>query len=216
MAEAPTTDLRAALAEQAPLLRRAIDLDPAGLVRIRLDVGTAAVFLRLPFGVLVARTVATPTGQRLDRTMLAREVLGWLDGERAEAPAARDGDWRGGLPPATGWRRVDSLPDEVIRDLVRRGAAALQDAAVREGVPGAQPRTEVADALLDSVVVTVTTDDRTDSADVTLRSLSALTRMGFLARGSSAHVDVNGRWTRVAATYGTVFAERAGLGLGLL
>jgi hypothetical protein len=216
MAEARTTELRAALAEQAPLLRRAVDLDPAGLVRMRLDVGTTAVFVRLPFGVLVARTVAASTGQRLDRTMLAREVLAWLDGEQTEAPAARDADWRGGLPPAAGWRRVDSLPDEVVRDLVRRGAATLQDAAARDGVPGAQPRAEVADALLDSVVVTVTADDTTDRADVTLRSLSALTRMGFLARGSSAHVDVNGRWTRVAAAYGTVYAERPGLGLGLL
>ena len=40
--------------------------------------------------------------------------------------------------------------------------------------------------------------------------------MGFLARGSHAHVDVCGRWTRVAATYGTVYAEAAELSLTLL
>ena len=40
----------------------------------------------------------------------------------------------------------------------RRAGAA--DAAEREGVPGAQPRAEVADALLDSVVLTVSNGSR--------------------------------------------------------
>jgi hypothetical protein len=40
--------------------------------------------------------------------------------------------------------------------------------------------------------------------------------MGFLPRGSHVHVDVSGRWTRVAAAYGTVYAERPGTGLGVL
>jgi hypothetical protein len=111
---------------------------------------------------------------------------------------------------------VDTVPDDVVRDLVRKGATALQDAAAREGTPGAQPRAEVADALLDSIVLTVTSDTTPDRAEVSLRSLSALTRMGFLAPGSHAHIDVSGRWTRIAATYGSVFAERAGLGLGLI
>jgi hypothetical protein len=78
-------------------------------------------------------------------------------------------------------------------------------------VPGAQPRAEVADALLDSVVLTVSAGDR--SAPVTLRTLSAVTRLGFLPRGSYIAVDVAGRWIRVAAAYGSVYAERAGLGL---
>ncbi|MEO8888914.1 MAG: hypothetical protein ABI429_06440 [Jatrophihabitantaceae bacterium] len=218
--------VRRALADQTPLLRRAIELDAACLARIRVDAETAAVFARLPFGVLVARTVSGGAVTASDRTMLARELLDWLEGDRVDEPAARDADWRGGLPPATGWRRVDSVPDTVVRELVRTGAAALRDAADRAGVPGAEPRAEVADALLDSVVLTVTADgapDRAgadpataDRAEVTLRSLSALTRMGFLARGSAAHVDVSGRWTRVVAAYGTVFAERPGLGLGLL
>jgi hypothetical protein len=51
---------------------------------------------------------------------------------------------------------------------------------------------------------------------VTLRTLSALTRMGFLTRGSSAAIDVAGRWVRTAAEYGSVFAETDRGGLGLL
>ena len=83
-------------------------------------------------------------------------------------------------------------------------------------MPGAQPRTEVADALLDSVVLTVSADAGELSAPVTLRVLSALTRMGFLPRGSHVAVDTSGRWTRVAAEYGSVYAERPGLALHLL
>jgi hypothetical protein len=39
--------------------------------------------------------------------------------------------------------------------------------------------------------------------------------MGFLARGGQAHVDVAGRWIRVAAEYGTVYLERPGQALNL-
>lgn len=210
---AQVAGLRTALADQAPLLRRVVDLDAACLARIRLDAGTVAVFARLPFGVLVARTVSVPRAEFADRTVLARELLTWLEDEDATQPTVRDAEWRGALPPTSDWRRVDTVPDHVVRELVREGAAALQDTAAREGVPGAQPRATVADSLLDSVVLTVTSDTNADRAEVSLRSLSALTRMGFLARGSHAHIDIRGRWTRVAAAYGSVFAERAGLAL---
>jgi hypothetical protein len=74
----------------------------------------------------------------------------------------------------------------------------------------------VADALLDSVVLTVSADAGGPGTPVTLRALSALTRMGFVPTGSHVAVDVAGRWTRVAGRYGSVYAERPGLGLQLL
>jgi hypothetical protein len=114
----------------------------------------------------------------------------------------------------SGWRRLETVPEDVIRGLVRQGALALKDAAAREGVPGAQPRAEVADALLDSVVLSVHDDDGR-TADVTLRALSALTRMGFLPRGGHVYVDFVGRWVRVVAEYGSVYLERPGAGLVL-
>jgi hypothetical protein len=45
---------------------------------------------------------------------------------------------------------------------------------------------------------------------VTLRALSAVTRMGFLQRGGALHVDLAGRWIRLAAAYGSVYLERPG------
>ena len=59
-------------------------------------------------------------------------------------------------------------------------------------------------------------DDGGSSAELTLRAVSALTRMGFLARGGHAFVDVAGRWVRLVAEYGTVYLERRGESLGLL
>jgi hypothetical protein len=205
--------IRPALTEMTPLLRRVVALDPRSLGRVRTAEGRVTVLARLPFAVLVARTVAADTDEQLDRTFTAAALLAWLE-EDAELPEPRDADWRGATPPSVGWQRVDTVPDEVIRALVRSGAHALQGAAARDGVPGAQPRAEVADALLDSVVLTAEGGGR--RAQVTLRTLSALTRMGFLSRGSSAAIDIAGRWVRVAAEYGSVFAETDSGGLGLL
>jgi hypothetical protein len=213
-----TPDDQGVLAELAPVLRRAVALDLRSLARLRFDPGTASVFVRLPFEVLVSRTIDAPARiSSLDLAARAADLLAWLDtppGEPVVEPQPRDVEWRAGLPPATGWRRIETVPDTVLRPLVRRAALALKEAAAREGVPSAQPRTEVADALLDSVVLTASDGDQT--AEVTLRTVSALTRMGFLPRGGYAHVDAAGRWVRLVAEYGTVHLERPGQTLGLL
>lgn len=207
---------RADLVELSPVLRRAVTLDPNGLARVRASPDQVAVLVRLPFGVLVARTLAADgDGQVVDTTVRAAELLAWLDTDCSAVPEQRDAEWRSSLPPATGWRRIDTVPDVVVRGLVRAGAKALKDTAERVGLPGAQPRAEVADALLDSVVLTVSADAGGPSAAITLRTLSALTRMGFLPRGSHVAVDIAGRWTRIAAEYGSVYAEVQGLGLTL-
>lgn len=200
------------------MLRRAIGLDPRSLARLRLAGQTATVLARLPFGVLVSRTVhAARRETALDLTARAADLVAWLDAAPGDAPEPerRDLEWRTGLPPVSGWQRLETVPDDVIRPLVRAGALALKDAAAREGVPGAQPRAEVADALLDSVVLTVRDDDTGVTAEITLRTVSALTRMGFLPRSGHAHVDVAGRWIRLVAEYGTVYLERPGHALSL-
>ncbi|MGH8862122.1 MAG: hypothetical protein ACRDVG_12975 [Jatrophihabitantaceae bacterium] len=197
-----------------PLVRRAVDLDSSTLVRLRRRGDRTSALVRLPFGVLAGRTVAGEgAGPDLDATVRGRDLLAWIDGETDDTPASRDADWRGAAPPATGWRRIDTVPDTDIRPLVRAGALTLKEAAAREGVPGAQPREAVADALLDSIVLTVS--DESGSVGVSLRTLSALIRMGFLPLDSPAAVDVTARWIRVAAAYGSVYAERPGLGLTL-
>ncbi len=207
------------LIELIPLLRRGVSLDSATLVRFRSAEGVTAAFVRLPFAVLAGRAVRTGVdgpgldGPGLDVTHRAQDVLDRFEAGRPEMPTRYDTDWRGGLPPTTGWRRLDVVPDTVIRPLVRAGAMTLKQAAEREGVPGAQPRAEVSDALLDSIVLTVT--DGAQRAELTLRMVSALTRMGFLPRDSSANVDTAGRWLRIAGRYGSIYGERPGSGLTL-
>jgi hypothetical protein len=204
------------LLELAPVLRRAVILEPGGLARLRASEHQVAVLVRLPFGVLVSRTLAVEcAGNVFDVTVRASDLLAWLDGEVAGPPEPRDAEWRAGLPPASGWQRIDTVPDDVVRGLVRAGAQTLKDAAERAGLAGAQPRAEVADVLLDSVVLTVTSAGGGSAAPITLRALSALTRMGFLTRGSHAAVDVAGRWIRIAAEFGSGYSERPGLGLTL-
>jgi hypothetical protein len=205
-----------ALLELAPMLRRAAALDEQSLARIVTGTATVTGLVRLPFDVLVGRTV--PLAEDADRragdySVLATDLLAWIDGDDAK-PAARDADWRGGIPPTAGWTRVDTVPDDVIRCLVRSGARTLKDAAARDGMPGAQPRAEVAAALLDSVVLTVTSSTG-ERVELTLRLISAITRMGFLPHGSHVAVDLAGRWLRVAARYGSGYAERPGLRLNL-
>ncbi|MGI8679388.1 MAG: hypothetical protein ACR2LX_12015 [Jatrophihabitans sp.] len=205
------------LTDLAPALRRAVGLDSQCVVRFRFRGGRATALIRLPFEVLVSRSVAGDAGvETRDITVRAAEALAWLDVDGAEAPLTQDALWRSGLPPEYGWVRLETVPDDVIRALVRSGAATLKQAAAREGDPGARPRAEVSDALLDSVVLTATTDAdgaAPISAAVTLRAMSALTRMGFLPQGGHAFVDSAGRWARVVAEYGTVYLERPGSGL---
>ena len=213
-----TPDDRGALIELAPLLRRAVQLDPHALARFRLSSGASTVLARLPFGVLVSRTVrvsapAAPRRQPIDITVSAADMLAWLDETSIDTPVARDLEWRADRPPERGWRRVESVPGDVVRALVRQGAVAVQDVAGNAlnntGLRGSAHRSSAADAVLDSTVLTAVAEDGTRVA-VTLRVLSALVRMGFLPRGGQVFVDVAGRWARIVAAYGTVYLQHVG------
>jgi hypothetical protein len=192
---------RPELAELAPAVRRAVALDPSIPVRLRRGGGRSSAVLRLPFGVLAARSlrVAREDGapdSRLDVTVDGGDLLAWLDGTRPAAPEPRDERWRGTLPPEAGWRRLDTVPADVVREIVRTGALAASG----------QPRRST-DALLDASALRVS-DEHGHSVAVSLRTLSALIRLGFAPAGTSVAVDLCGRWARVAGLYGSVYAER--------
>jgi hypothetical protein len=207
----PGTPLSAEpLGELAPLLRRVVDLDPAALARLRWDSDRVAVLVWLPFGVLAGRTVRAGTPGSGDLTFRARELVEWFDdpGRRA-CPAPCDAQWRRAVPTTSApWRRIDTVPESAVRALVRQGAGTLKRV-------GEQPR--AAQALLDAVVLTVTDDDARSgpAVAISLRTVSALLRMGFVPRGSDVAVDVAGRWVRLAAEFGSVYAERPGLSLSV-
>jgi len=203
---APALEL---LAELAPFVRRVAALQATAIVRIRIDERAASAFASLPFGCLAGRSLATSNQSGgLDCAYEAAALIAWIDDPSGERPRPRDEEWRGGLPPMTGWRHLDAIPDDVLRLLVANGATALKKTS-----PGGRPPADVADALLDSVIATVSASG--EAASVTLRMAAALTRLGFLPRGSHANVDVSGRWVRIAGRYGSVYVERPGARLSL-
>lgn len=128
-------------------------------------------------------------------------------------PPRRDVDWRAALPPTDGWHRLDSVPGDVVRSLVRAGREALR--AVPAGATAG-----AGESLLDHESLTVSGAGRT--AAVPLRVLTALTRMGFLGAGPAPDatsgnlvvVSAAGGWVRLAAAYGSAY-QHAAPGLGL-
>jgi hypothetical protein len=198
------------LGDFVPMAERAVSADPDALIRLRVPAGEPVVagFVRLPYDVLAGRTLATeplkPTesAEPFDVTFAAADFLRW-QAESGPEPARQDQRWLTGLPPRAGWQRIEVVPDQAIREVVRAGALLARDATSRSGQQ----------ALLGSIVLTASSGGRT--VDVPLGPLSALTRMGFLPRGSEAAVDTAPGWIRVAAAYGSTYVND-GNPLGLL
>jgi hypothetical protein len=192
----------------AAFCTRVLRLDPLGLVRLRQAEDRLTAYSRV-LDVLVSRTVHSGQPGRLDRTLSAAELLATLEGGAEARP--RDDEWRGTLPPATGWRRLDVVPVVAIHDAVRAGVAAFE--AIR-GLPSASAAGE---SLLGHEALTVTGGDQ--RAVLPLRVLHAAWRMGFLGAepaqaGTGCAVSVAGNWARLAAPHGSAY-HRSTAGLAL-
>ena len=191
-------------------LGRAVGLDPAAVVRMRTSGERITAYVRLPFGVLVSRTVGG-SAEPADVTVGAAELLTALEASEAPVawPASRDMEWRTALPPVEGWRRLDTVPGEVVRSLVRAGREALR--AVPAGSAAA-----AGESLLDHESLRVS--DGGETAVLPLRVLSSLTRMGFLGAGPGTDdvvvVSAAMGWHRLAAAYGSAY-QRATPTFGL-
>lgn len=194
------------LADFVPLAERAVSIDAASMIRFRAAQQRIAGFVRLPYDVLAGRTLATesdPSAAAFDITVAAADFLRWADGS-GPVPAGKDAHWLSALPPRRGWRRIEVVPDRVIRDLVRSGAELAAGATSRNSQ----------ESLLASVVLTVAGDGSAAPVEVRLGALTALTRMGFLPRDSQVAIDAGPGWVRLAAAYGSTYlSDRNSLGL---
>ena len=195
-------------ADLGTFLWRAARLDAAVLVRLVADPYQQVVtgHVRLPFGVPVSRTVRGTLAGGTDVTVRAADLAEALAGGSTGPvvlPTRRDAEWRGPLPPAGGWRRLDAVPVGALRRVVVAGIEAFQAAAAQTG--GAPVRQAVADALLDHQALTVSHEQ--DTVTLPLRVCHAAWRMGFLGAdgGADCAVSVAGRWVRLAAPYGSVY-----------
>ena len=203
-----------------PMVERALSIEPAADIRIRVSGGRLSAFVRLPFDVLAGCTLDahdTVGSAGIDVAVAAAELLEWCTsrahgashssagGSAADAePQRRDAHWLTAVPPRDGWQRIEIVPGEVVRRVVRSGA---------ELAPSVASRT-AQQSLLASTVLTATNTEL--SVDVPLGLLSGLVRMGFLPPDGAAAIDIHPRWLRVAAGFGSTYRQRAGAGLDLL
>jgi hypothetical protein len=201
-------------ADLAAFLGRVVRLDAAALVRLRGGPGALTGYVSLPFGVMVSRSAHTREAPP-DVTVGAAALLATLDATGGDSvvrlPDSQDAAWRGQLPPAAGWERLDTVPAAVVTRLVRAGVEALRSAGPG-GVAG-----RGGEALLDHEALTVSGAGRTVA--LPLRVLSAAWRMGFLGDEGAGSADdpdrperlvgvsTSGRWARLAAPYGSAYHQ---------
>jgi hypothetical protein len=216
----------------AAFLGRCVSLDPAAVARVRSAGSRVTAYVRLPFGVLVSRTVAGAASPD-DVTVRAADLLSALDPSAPGAlPAAGSPAASGAASAASGASAASAASGASAAWVVawpgRRDAewrAALPPGEgwqLLDSVPGDVVRGLVragrealravpsgvaaaaGESLLDHESLTVSGAGRT--AVLPLRVLSALTRMGFLGEPPEpVAVSATGGWTRLAATYGSAY-----------
>ena len=182
------------------LIGRATGLDASASVRFRQLDNVVDVFVTTPFQVVASRRVEGEAS-RDGAVVSATELLDALrTGSTAIGPA-RDPNWPGALPPATGFQLLDEVPVHVVRELADQGQALARQFSGPLGPPA---------SLLDQTVLTVSGDAGT--AEIPMRTIFACTSLGLIP-GFSASLDVPrhlrvssvGRWVRVDAPFGTVY-----------
>lgn len=182
------------------LVGRATGLDASASARFRQLDQWVEVFVTTPFQVVASRRVEGEASR--DGAVVSAVEL--LDALRAGTPAigpARDPNWPGALPPATGFQLLDEVPVAVVRDLADQGQALARQFSGPLGPPA---------SLLDQTVLTVAGEAGT--AEIPMRMIFTCTSLGLIP-GFSAPLDVPrhlrvstaGRWVRVDAPFGTVY-----------
>ncbi|MER7588824.1 hypothetical protein ABTW72_14950 [Micromonospora sp. NPDC127501] len=208
----------AGVADAGAFLARLVRLDPVAPVRLRPAgaPGRVALWARLPWQVLVVRTVAG--GPAEDATVAAAELLAELERGGTTLPTRRDAQWLWPLPP-TRSHQVEALPVAELRRIADAAAGTLRTAS-EQGVAGrAVGQRALRDALLDHVAVLITPDGTPAApVEVPQRLVQGVVRMGFLgpAHGSAAgeggdavQVRVAGRWVGLVGPHGAAWLQKA-------
>lgn len=199
-------------------LGRLVRLDPVALVRVRRVADRSTLWGRVPWNVLVSRTVAGSFGADADLVVRARD---WLEAGGSAATvtglARCDAQWRLALPPDER-AVIEAIPAAELRSIAAAAADTLR-AAEAGGVGGrAVGARAVREALLDHVAIVASAGER--RVEIPQRLVQAVVRMDFAA-GAGAHAPGGlvrvvraGPWIGLAAAYGTAWwRETSGLGI---
>lgn len=207
--------------DAAAFLVRAVRQDAAAVVRLKLRPdGRIGLWVTTGFDVLATRSVigtCRPDDLVCDAAALRNDLE---DGVGLIDPGfSMDSAWSGALPPAAGFTHVDDVPARTVVELTRRGAILARTEGSSHG-----PAT----GLLDQVVVEVVAaaDAAAEPVGVQLRSLFALSAMGFvrdrdhreitdgsaidsIAENEPIRVRASATWVRLDARFGSVYQRRA-------
>ena len=211
------------VADAGAFLSRLTRLDRTALVRLRSGhpadppgtVRRTALWARLPWAVLVSRTVSG-TGPG-DATVSASGLLDELARGGAGLPPRRDADWRWPVPMSAG-RVMETVSGADLRRIASAAAGTLRTAVV-QGVAGrAGGQRAVRRALLHDVALVVrpSAGGRVSALrpmEVSQRLVQAVVRMGFLgpegaAEGDRVQVRQAGRWIGLSAPYGVAWLQK--------
>ncbi|NMN99635.1 hypothetical protein HH308_00185 [Gordonia sp. TBRC 11910] len=206
-------------ADAAAFLARALRQDEAAVVRLkeRAD-GRIGLWVSTGFEVLATRSVigsCRPGDLVCDASSLRASLESAVT--FIDPGFAMDSAWRGALPATSGFGHVDDVPVRAIVELSRRGAVLARTEGSGHG-----PAT----GLLDQVVLEVSASGDAESVGVQLRSLFALTAMGFvrdrdhreitdvspldaIAEREPLRVRASATWVRLDARFGSVYQRRA-------
>jgi hypothetical protein len=207
-------------ADAVAFLARASRLDESAVTRlsVRPD-GLIGLWSHTGFEVLVTRAVfgrMAPRDLVCDASTLRQALAAAEPGAAVDPGMPFDSAWRGALPLQTGYRHVDDVPARAVVELARDGARVAREEGSAHG-----PAT----GLLDQPVLEVASADGNLTAAVSMRSLFALTAMGFVrdadGRAITESSDVeavdpaepirirmSAAWIRIDARYGAVYQRR--------
>lgn len=193
------------------LLRRAIKLDSQALVRFQ-TCGESSVnaFVTTPFDVLASRrTRVSGIGGGEDVASASNAVYSARDLLEGHSQSTHLMSWPGALPPADGFKELDTIPVDVVCQLADQG----RDLARQFSGPLGPPK-----SLLDQTVLEVAGGDQ--QTKILMRAIFACTSLGLIP-GIATHPEIPrhlrvakaGRWTRIDAPFGSIYHSQ---GLSLL
>lgn len=208
----------------ATFCTKALRLDEAAVIRMRTRPGGGvSCWATTGFDALAARVVAgtvVPDDTCAGADVLAAALQQADDGV-VDPGFSMDSAWRGALPPDGGFEHLDDVPARVLVGLAQRGAALAKEHGSSHGPPS---------SLLGQEVLHVVGD--VDEVPISMRTVFALTAMGFVPHSGSdpmtidvdsdriaadevVRVRVSRVWLRLDARYGSVYVRREGHQLSL-
>lgn len=202
---------------------RALRGDDMAVLRIRVRPdGLLGVWVNTGFDVLASRVVAGSISDG-DVVCGAAELRSALQATTANAGTAvvdtgfaLDSAWHGALPSVDGFSHLDDVPARVLVELSRSGVEVARTQGSGHGPPT---------SLLNQQVLDVSAEASDQVVGITMRSIFALTAMGFVRQSDNRDVTEDSPlelidadevvrvrhtavWARLDARFGSVYQRR--------